>query len=474
MTENDKSVTLNPYFQGLQWGFLVLAVGILLFQYAFNRSLWLDEASLALNIQERDMQGILRPLDYDQAAPLGFLVIVEALTNVIGISEYSLRLIPLIAGLLTIGLLIWVCRMIAPSALPLALGLLATSAIHIDYATEFKQYALDATLALWYLGLSVQISRQRHPKHIALAMLTGVVAVWFSHAIIFMLAGCGLVLWLDAIRQRNWRTFGHLTLMGIAQVISFVLVYVVSYQAVLHSTPLADFMNNFWEDYFLHATPYSVFWFIFHTFTYLAGIGQLVLIVLVFYGFLLGLLRIGWRVAGFIFVPVILMCGASFLDLYPLSDRFLLYIFAPLMIIIALGWHSLIQNIAKKNPRVGVGLLLILTALLLIRIPAPIYKDDVRGAFEWLESVRQPDDPVYAIILTGRTGKYYGYESEHFPAPIPTDERVWIVIDRPLSHPQVGLNVTHVVYSFIGRYGIYVMCIPTINKPCPTNLGNSS
>jgi predicted membrane-bound mannosyltransferase len=77
----------------------LLFIGIILriWQYAANRSLWLDEAALALNIVNRSFIGLLLPLDNNQQAPLGFLIIQKAFTIVLGNSEYSLRLFPLLA-----------------------------------------------------------------------------------------------------------------------------------------------------------------------------------------------------------------------------------------------------------------------------------------------------------------------------------------------------------------------------------------
>ena len=59
---------------------LILAIicfGILvrLVQYLFNRSLWADEAVLALNIVNRSYLELLEPLDYEQGAPIGFLMV---------------------------------------------------------------------------------------------------------------------------------------------------------------------------------------------------------------------------------------------------------------------------------------------------------------------------------------------------------------------------------------------------------------
>src|SRR5688572_4366681 len=71
-----------PFLRGLQqycgrtglWMAAVLAIGVLLrlVQYAANRSLWLDEASLALNFFDRGFGQLFTPLGYHQAAPAGF------------------------------------------------------------------------------------------------------------------------------------------------------------------------------------------------------------------------------------------------------------------------------------------------------------------------------------------------------------------------------------------------------------------
>src|SRR6266702_8275167 len=43
-------------------------------QYFANRSLWHDEALLALNLVDRPLSHAARPLDFGQAAPVGFLL----------------------------------------------------------------------------------------------------------------------------------------------------------------------------------------------------------------------------------------------------------------------------------------------------------------------------------------------------------------------------------------------------------------
>ena len=77
---------------------LVYGVAVRLVHYLAGRPLWRDEAALALNIVNRSFAGLIQPLDYNQAAPLGFLALEKATILVGGHSEYALRFWPLVFG----------------------------------------------------------------------------------------------------------------------------------------------------------------------------------------------------------------------------------------------------------------------------------------------------------------------------------------------------------------------------------------
>jgi hypothetical protein len=96
------------------WLASVAAVGIgimlRLLEFFKSRSLSQDEAQLALNIMNRSFDRLFGQLDFNQAAPQGFLALQKTMVEAIGESEYSLRLLPFLAGTLALVLLPFLAR----------------------------------------------------------------------------------------------------------------------------------------------------------------------------------------------------------------------------------------------------------------------------------------------------------------------------------------------------------------------------
>ncbi len=142
---------------------LVLAGFVLrLRQYLANRSLWLDEAMLANNILSRSFAGLTQQLSNDQGAPIGFLFLQKTITLLLGDSEYALRLLPFLAGCLSLCLMFLLVRKVAsPFAGSLALALFAVSPALIYYSSEVKQYSSDVAIALALVLLFLKYERTR-------------------------------------------------------------------------------------------------------------------------------------------------------------------------------------------------------------------------------------------------------------------------------------------------------------------------
>src|SRR5215831_4333387 len=167
----------------LLWSIIGLGSVLRIGQYLANRSLWLDEAMLAVNIVYRPVAMLLQPLDYNQGAPLGFLLTEKLLVGTFGDNEYALRLFPLVCGVMALFLFRTVALYYLDSkAVPLALCLFALSDRLIYYSSEVKQYASDVAIALLLSVLTMHVqSRKLHASWMTFYGCAGTIAMWFSH-----------------------------------------------------------------------------------------------------------------------------------------------------------------------------------------------------------------------------------------------------------------------------------------------------
>jgi hypothetical protein len=79
--------------------FLVLGVMLRLIRYLQNFPLWGDEAFLAVHFLRGGYLELLQPLGFGQVAPPLFCWVVRLNITVLGFSESSLRLFPLVCSI---------------------------------------------------------------------------------------------------------------------------------------------------------------------------------------------------------------------------------------------------------------------------------------------------------------------------------------------------------------------------------------
>src|SRR2546425_11946082 len=99
----------------LVWTFAAVGAALRIRQYLVNRSFWLDESFLSINVIEKPFTKLFGPLQFNQAAPPGFLLVERLATDVFGRSEYVFRAFPLACGLVSIFLFVRLARRLLPS-----------------------------------------------------------------------------------------------------------------------------------------------------------------------------------------------------------------------------------------------------------------------------------------------------------------------------------------------------------------------
>ncbi len=210
-------------------GWLVVgaAIALRLRQYVYARSLWSDEAGVAVNIVQRSFRGLMRPLDFYQSAPLGFLWSVKAFTTILGNSEPALRLFSLVSGIGALWAAIVLARKtLKPRAGLIFLALMAVSQPLLYYSNELKPYESDALIALVLVLASLEV--RRHPEQlVTVATWFGIAAIatWFSSPSIFVSGAAVLSLIWETFRQRKWRPLVAVSAAGLSVLIIFAVRY---------------------------------------------------------------------------------------------------------------------------------------------------------------------------------------------------------------------------------------------------------
>src|SRR5215831_13747743 len=88
---------------------LVIVGAVLRTEYfEADTSLWGDEAMLAANLAGRSYGELASPLDQDQHAPYGFLVVEKVIFDTFGLNELWLRSPPFVSSVLALLAFPWV------------------------------------------------------------------------------------------------------------------------------------------------------------------------------------------------------------------------------------------------------------------------------------------------------------------------------------------------------------------------------
>lgn len=420
---------------GLPWPWLPVlallawALFLRLDYFAPGRSLWLDEAMLGVNIQHQSLLGLVRPLLYDQAAPLGFLLLQWLLAHLLAGSDDLLRVLPLLAGLALLPMVFVLARQEGSRPFAwLALALVALAPEHVRYSTELKQYSLDALVAaylMWCFGAALK--QPADPRSHNRLALSGALAVWFSHPSVFVLAGLG-----GSVLLLHWRELRDPAFLrpwaGVAAswLLSFVVLYLLHLRHVAANPALTDF----WRRSFAPLPPWSHWgWYraslsgvLNHLFSLRAGAIPPVLL-------LLGIASLWGRrrpLALAMVLTLVATLAASALSRYPFHGRFLLFLMPAAALALAEGVERCRQWLHAWHPWLAGVVYLGLAGLLLAhavdidrqRLREHPVMEEIKPLMKELAQHRHPGDQIYvyygAVPAFSFYAAQYGFRSGEF------------------------------------------------------------
>ncbi|HUQ82508.1 MAG TPA: glycosyltransferase family 39 protein [Gemmatimonadaceae bacterium] len=315
----------------------ILATVARLREFLERRSLWFDEAAVAMNIVQRSFRELLLPLDHEQTAPPLFLWAERVAYLVGGNTELALRTFPLIAGLLLPVAMWFVAKryLPAPEAL-IAAALIGLSPFLVYYATEIKPYGIDALVTTLLFVAALRLREQPHVRRrwVELA-LGGAVALAMAIPAPLVLAGVTLFLVAQPDVRRAPNVIANAAIVAVAWVVSAALVLIVYLPVMRHDSFIGSFMQHYWGSTFLTTEPPGLKERALNAVagatrtTFLDGVmwpQQTNMIIVVA---LAGLVRIarsrGWAWAAMLVVPLGLLTVAAALRMYPLGERVILF-----------------------------------------------------------------------------------------------------------------------------------------------------
>ena len=218
---------------------ITVTAGILAILYLrlmfMNFNLWLDEAWVANSILSPSVSEMLYYDQIVQTTPPLLLVIVRATVFSLGQSEVSFRVVPWVAGLLSILTTVFILRRIFSFPL-VVMGstLIATNYYAIKYAQQIKSYSTDLLVACLFLFVlwAVMETETNQSPHWFLCLLGGA-GIFLSFPAIFFVPVSAVVLlmsaspqlWANRRRMHSpWKRASALLVLA-AYALSFLVLY---------------------------------------------------------------------------------------------------------------------------------------------------------------------------------------------------------------------------------------------------------
>jgi hypothetical protein len=401
--------------------FIVIGAILRLRQFQFNRSLWLDEAMLAVNIASRSFGELFLPLDLHQNAPILFLLLEKLSIVLFGVNEPALRALPMVCGLLLLPLMALVgFRLAGPLAAVVAVSLTALSPALIRYANETKPYGVDAFAAALFAWLALRLGDRPSPGAFRALGFAAPVLVLLSSPSVF----AGAAVWAGLVlRFRGERA----SLLKLAAGGALGLgVFTLAYLTILRPVANDVLVREAYQLGFLPPTAPSFKAlplllrgiFVPAFFSESATLARFMVMPGLICGlvFVVSLIVVarkrGTWVAVILGGPLFAMLGAAALGLYPAGvPRLMVFLYPTLLLLLAAGIAlSLPPVVSPRNFRIFLiawcACLLPFASQAWRGFRSPWVGDDFRAAYRAFAE-RSSGEPVYVGARTHPAWLFY-------------------------------------------------------------------
>jgi hypothetical protein len=402
--------------------FIIISFGMILraSKYLPGWSMRGDELSVTLNLLNRSAIDLAtKPLDYEQVAPIGYLLTVKALISVFGPSEYVLRLTAFISGCLSLVLMYRLLnKTTGRYGILFSLLAFAFSYYLIYYSAELKQYSSDVLVSLVLaLYFHRHISRETIQRDFWELGTVGTLAIIFSHPAIFMVIAMGSTLLIHY--WKNKQKLIWITLVGMVWAGTFLIIYLM----LLRHQTTSEYLITFWgnlNSYMPLRFWRNPSWFpdsMGHLFTNIGGLSMgmtYILIALYIYGLWLFWKEKTWQWAVVAVLPIGINMLVSGFEKFPFHGRLIMYLLPLVFVVFAKavdGLTSLVHN------KFAASLSFIALVIVLLRPALPTAKnflfsksymeEDLKPVLSYIVKNSQSSDTLYLYHYASYQFSYY-------------------------------------------------------------------
>lgn len=408
---------------------LILAAGLYMrfHQYFMGRSLWEDEAHLAISFVRWGHLGLMSPLQNFQTAPILFLWSVETITDIFGFGEKALRAFPFIVSIASLPFFYYFVKSLTNDRLSalIAFLIVALNPTFIYYSAELKPYTIDVS-AYMITGYLLFSENWRVRKH-----RTALLAIFGSFFILTTNTGVVTLFCAGVYRFSKWRFreiqlnkqfFKSLPKDDLIIFITWGLVYSANFFKFILRHPYGAGMRILWRDKFcppdIFSSDFTQFirsriddtlftdMFCFTDQYYFGYVitGLLLLAVMAV------LYRKQYQILFFTIVPILIHLIASMFKLYPFFYRFILYLLPAFTILLAIGVSTIVQLIKKRWYYIAASPVVVFFCYccLVNALPKfPIWDREIKPTLDFINKYH----PTEKIIITTPWTLYEYYDS---------------------------------------------------------------
>ncbi|MCB9251750.1 MAG: glycosyltransferase family 39 protein [Flavobacteriales bacterium] len=446
----------------IAWGFLLLALGLVFFNFLSFRSLWSDEAKLALNITDRSWTGLLKALDHNQVAPIGYLMLEKTFSLIFGNSDWSMRIVSIVSFFVSVYFFLSITVFIFKDKLTslYATTFYATTILVVSYSAEVKQYMTDVVVGLTLTYYAILYIEGKLKDKWWLYSIIGVIAIWLSNVAVLLLFLIGLYILYTEFKASK-RNYSFILKVPGSWLISFIFYY----YAFIDGHPSTKFMVEYWQNagaFISHDVLDATFYrSVSSKFTLFFEMMNFSVYSMVFLPFpVIGLYKLYRKVPGYFYLlisPFVLHLIIAYFKIYPFSKRMILYQFPNFVLILFYGF-SVILNFFQKYKALNFLFPLLISSniFMLFRYGFPIEKEEIKKSMSYIRSNYTEGEKIY--VYYGATPAFQFYRDLFGPETGITDKDIvltssnrnnWSKYQKPISglNSSVWILFSHVTHK---------------------------